>query len=428
MKLFVTGIPFAWRLTLIYLLFGCIWIYCSDWIVHELVDDNSMLMRALQTAKGTLFVFGSGVLLFFIGYRFQKKVHSSLNQKREWLRKYTALSKVIKEGIVDYDFGKDEALINEQMQEFLGIQLNVVKDFVSIQTSRLHPMDRERLLQLFQQFIKSNETRWQAEYRYQVHGDGFRDIISRGYLIRDLQSGAPLHLIYSLQDVTELNKLRNQFYDQQLQHQQELTQSILRAQEQEKNRWAEELHDNVGQVLTVSQLLMEQVYVQTASPLAEKAKSLVQNALGEIRQLSAALKPPTFGNQSLNTSIESLLANINRVKPHEFSLIMNQLQETNLKEEHKLVIYRVVQEQLHNIVKYAEAKKVLITLTQIGTEVVLTIQDNGKGFDPKKVKTGIGLRNIESRLQAFGGTCTIESENGKGCRLQASFTINQVVV
>lgn len=88
------------------------------------------------------------------------------------------------------------------------------------------------------------------------------------------------------------------------------------------------------------------------------------------------------------------------------------------------MIYRVVQEQVNNIVKYAEARSVEIKLDNTSSnQVLITVRDDGKGFDPEKVKTGIGLRNIQSRLQVYNGQMVIHSSPGNGCLLEASFPI-----
>ena len=87
------------------------------------------------------------------------------------------------------------------------------------------------------------------------------------------------------------------------------------------------------------------------------------------------------------------------------------------------MVYRVVQEQLNNIIKYADAKKVSVALYIKGDHVYLTIKDDGNGFNPGHVKTGIGLKNIKSRQDAFYGHLNIHSAPGKGCELEASFNL-----
>ena len=87
------------------------------------------------------------------------------------------------------------------------------------------------------------------------------------------------------------------------------------------------------------------------------------------------------------------------------------------------MIYRVVQEQLNNIIKYAQASFIEIFIRSSELNVQIEIRDNGKGFDTGKRKTGIGLRNIRSRLQVYSGSLSIESAPGSGCTLIAGFSL-----
>lgn len=121
-------------------------------------------------------------------------------------------------------------------------------------------------------------------------------------------------------------------------------------------------------------------------------------------------------------SIEKLSANINRLKPVSIELDNQSLNEGELENDKKLMIYRVVQEQINNIIKYAEARSVEIKLDNTSSNLVLiSVRDDGKGFDPEKVRTGIGLRNIQSRLQVYNGSLKINTSPGNGCLLEASF-------
>jgi len=89
----------------------------------------------------------------------------------------------------------------------------------------------------------------------------------------------------------------------------------------------------------------------------------------------------------------------------------------------KLAIYRILQEQLNNVMKHAEASKVWITLVQNETSTVLIVRDNGKGFDKSVNTNGMGLNNMISRAKIFGGTVEIDSSPGRGCTLHVDFPL-----
>ena len=99
--------------------------------------------------------------------------------------------------------------------------------------------------------------------------------------------------------------------------------------------------------------------------------------------------------------------------------------EKVLDKSKELMIYRIVQEQLNNITKYACADKALIQLREADGHLFLKVSDNGVGFDPSQLgKRGIGLRNIKSRLEFYCGTLNIISAPGEGCTLEISVPVH----
>jgi two-component system sensor histidine kinase UhpB len=91
---------------------------------------------------------------------------------------------------------------------------------------------------------------------------------------------------------------------------------------------------------------------------------------------------------------------------------------TPIKSEDKIAVYRIIQEQLNNIIRHANARKVLVELSVKSNEIDLTIEDDGKGFDPKKIRKGIGLKNIHHRVEYYHGKISLETEKNKGCKMK----------
>ena len=345
-------------------------------------------------------------------------------KSEEMLDRYKALGEASREGIADHDLITDVANINEQMKVYLELDEDVVEHFSIKYRQRIHPDDRPTVVRNFRETVASGATLWQGDFRCLLTNSTYHDVRNRGTILRD-ENGRATRFIFILQDVSELRNMRTAFYEQQIRHKQLVGQSIIKAQESERNRWAEELHDNVGQLLTVVKLYLDQLAAQVNphSYLISKSQEMTVKALNDIRQLSASIKPPEFSISTLEQSIENLLENIARIRPYEFRLDLEQLDENQLKDDQKLMIYRVVQEQLNNILKYAHASFIEISIRSSELNVQIEIRDNGKGFDTSKRETGIGLRNIRSRLQVYSGSLIIESSPGKGCMLIAGFSL-----
>jgi signal transduction histidine kinase len=236
--------------------------------------------------------------------------------------------------------------------------------------------------------------------------------------------GRPYRVMGTLLDITELRSLQKKYHQQELRNKSALMRGIINAQENERNRWAIELHDNIGQLLAVTNLYLAN-FSENRLPdreMLDRTKDIVQLSLTEIRQLSARLKTPVFQDQTLEKAIINLAENIKRAKDISFTIQIS-VDEAILNEEHKLMIYRIIQEQTSNIIKYAEANTVLISVTGKGQQVKILICDDGKGFDTTKEAPGIGLKNIQSRLQAYKGKMNVCSSINEGCSLSAEFLV-----
>ncbi|MCW3117894.1 MAG: hypothetical protein JWM28_1976 [Chitinophagaceae bacterium] len=417
--------PAAW-LTVTYLLISVLWILGSDRIAAIISGDDRLLLENIQAAKGLFFVLISSTVLFILSRKFYNDLRASFQQQEAIQAKYNAVNEVSRDGLFDCDLMSRRARINNKMKFFFPFNSNEVDDFWEKYQKRIHPDDSSRLLHEFETLVDSGKSTWLREYQLLGRDNKYYTVISNVYIIRDTVTGDAVRLIGALHDITELRNLQAENYEQRLWHKQQMTDVIIRAQENERDRWAVELHDNVCQVLGVAKMYLSEIGPHNASSeaLLPEANKMISLALDEIRQLSYSMKPPSFDKMTLSESIDNLVSNVRRIKPFVFSLNMDHFQEQQVADDRKLLIYRIIQEQLSNIVKYAAAGKVDVTVAiDRSREIHVTIKDNGQGFDPHQVKAGIGLRNIESRIQAHRGILKIQSSPGSGCTLFASFSL-----
>lgn len=194
---------------------------------------------------------------------------------------------------------------------------------------------------------------------------------------------------------------------------------------QERNRIARDIHDSLGHSLTALNLQLETgVKLLSSDPdrakqFLARAKQLGSQSLQEVRQSVSALRSDPLQGGSLEKAIASLVEDFQRttgISP-TFSIHLSQ----GLSVELSTAVYRIVQEALTNIYKYAEATEVEIQLRMLATELHLMIQDNGKGFNLAQNTTGFGIQGMQERTLALGGQFEIESTPGAGCRITATF-------
>jgi len=217
--------------------------------------------------------------------------------------------------------------------------------------------------------------------------------------------------------------LEKELARQQKLKQMEITHAVIVAQENQSNMIGEELHDNISQILATVKLYLHEAMCEEEPRrvLITRSHKNVSLVIEEIRKLSKLLIAPSLNDIGLKASIRELIRNIQFVKKIKIKLAVASLTESCLNKEQQITIYRILQEQLNNIMKYADASSVIIEIKKEEDTLSLVITDDGNGFDPTLRRNGIGLINITSRAELLNGKVQIISAIGKGCTLKVIF-------
>lgn len=224
-------------------------------------------------------------------------------------------------------------------------------------------------------------------------------------------------------DVTEKIRLEEELNEQRVSRQKQITEAVILAQEKERTEIGKELHDNVNQILGASNL-----YINTAmtdeemrQELLQRSTELLSSAINEIRKISKSLITPGLREIGLIESIEDIIDDLKvAMETLVVDLDLENISEEQIEDRRKLTIFRIVQEQLTNIVKHARATRVLVRLSREGDRIVLMVEDNGVGFEVGQHRKGVGITNIISRTELSNGSVEIQSAPGEGCRLTVS--------
>ncbi len=213
-------------------------------------------------------------------------------------------------------------------------------------------------------------------------------------------------------------------WEEQKKHEREITRQIIVAQEREREIIGHELHDNVNQVLTAVKLYLEMALKkpEIVSEIIPRSIRHLTDTIHELRNLSRMLSAPTLGARSLIESISSLIEMVSEPSGIKISF-HHEGPVDQLNKDQKLTVYRILQEQLNNVVKHARASDVAIRLVVSEDEVELGVTDNGKGFDLLEETGGIGLNNISSRAAIMGGKMILKSEKGEGTFMHVTFPL-----
>jgi signal transduction histidine kinase len=212
-----------------------------------------------------------------------------------------------------------------------------------------------------------------------------------------------------------------------------LSARLVAAQEDERRSISRELHDEVGQSLTG--VLVEMANLSTlirtrdTESMAAKAgeiKKLIEDSIRVVRNMALLLRPSMLDDLGLVPALQWQAREVSKHSGVWVRVAADQVSE-ELPEEHKTCIYRIVQEALHNIVQHADAHDVKITVRQEQDRLLLSIQDDGRGFPAQQVK-GMGLLGIEERVSYLGGSFAVDSGSGRGTLLSVMLPLAQPVV
>lgn len=216
---------------------------------------------------------------------------------------------------------------------------------------------------------------------------------------------------------------------EKLQEENRITRAIINTQEKERSEMGRELHDNVCQILVAGRMKLEilkPLVAQDKILLFEESMANIKLAADEIRNLSHRLAPAFYDISDLKDALFRLVKTYNPSDEIRFSInIDNNIIKENITRSIQLNMYRILQEQLGNIIKHAKATAINIDILVIDSFLQMLITDNGIGFDTDQKKTGIGLSNIKKRAQLFGGSAEFFSSPGNGCIIDIHIPLNK---
>ncbi len=198
--------------------------------------------------------------------------------------------------------------------------------------------------------------------------------------------------------------------------------AIIQTEERERKRFAKDLHDGLGPLLSTVKLsvssLAQMKHDPASQEIVENTELVINEAIKSLKEISDNLSPHVLNNFGLVRALNNFINKINIAKTIRINLL------TDLKDERfdsnvEVVLYRVICELINNTIKHAHAKKIHISLTKDGEYLSILYKDDGKGFDVSKVidqptGTGMGFSNIYSRINSLKGEIKVESENKRG--------------
>ncbi len=225
---------------------------------------------------------------------------------------------------------------------------------------------------------------------------------------------------------------RLKMQDMEAEFQKKLLDVSMAATEAEQRRIAQDLHDDIGAMLSVAKLSVNTLHQRlqkdaTNSRLIEQIKETLDETVGNVRRISRELIPTTLEHFGLPAAIQEFIGRSDHSGELSITFEHNGGEQQRLPARTELMLYRIAQELINNAIKHSEGTSVHIQTAYLPKQITLVVQDNGIGFDLNVVKNrpipGLGLDSIEGRLSIINGKIQYETAPGQGCCARAVIQI-----
>ncbi len=289
-------------------------------------------------------------------------------------------------------------------------------EFLNMTIMDIRPEEEyPKLIEVLEADHTGNQNAYKGKFKHQKKSG---DIIDVEIQSGPIQLGDKIFRMVIVNDVTEKTLFENK-----------ISKAIIKTQEDERYEIGRELHDNVCQILVATQMTLgalKKSSTQSNLEYFDLCQEYITLAAKEIRALSHQLAPVFFDDKSIHETFNMLLTSFNIENKYQISQYYGpSIEKFPLSHEVQLNLYRILQEQLGNILKHSQAKSIEVRL-DIDNTIQLQISDDGVGFDVNTVKGGIGLANMKRRVELFSGIIHIKSTPHNGCTIQIEIPLHHL--
>jgi signal transduction histidine kinase len=208
------------------------------------------------------------------------------------------------------------------------------------------------------------------------------------------------------------------------------TEAVLKGEEQERTRLAKDLHDGLGGMLSgikysFQSIKGNMVMTQENQQVFERSMDMLDSSIQEMRRVAHNMMPESLLKFGLDTALKDFCNHINKTGAVKINYLSMGMEGAAIDQTVAITIYRITQELINNILKHAAAENVIVQVTKTGTQLVVTVEDDGQGFDTLILNRskGIGWTNILNRVEFLKGSLNVDSEYSKGTSVHIEITV-----
>jgi PAS domain S-box-containing protein len=426
-KVFLRDLPVEEvTFTLLFVVIAGFWLVFSgdivDWIMG--VEIHSAYV---QTLRGINFVTTTSIVLYLVLRRTLRRRRLAEEASRLSQQRFESVALATTDAIWDFNLDTKVIWWSDGVQKLFGYPAEDISSKVEWWLERVHPEDRDTVVEAIRKAAESGGRGWAGEYRFRRKDGSYAMVWDRGYVVCDA-AGKPARFVGGISDISE-RRMAERALENSRRQLRALTARLQAGREEERAVVAREIHDDLGQMLTALKLNIDWLErklgepgSQTAlNPLLERvveSGELVENAIGSVQRIATELRPPVLDHLGL---VEALQQETLRFKERSGIACEVTLPDTpvSLSKETSTAVFRVFQETLTNVLRHAQATSVGISFEASGTELVLQIEDNGKGIQLDAIADtrSLGLLGMSERASALGGHVAVAPIAPHGTRV-----------
>ncbi|MEI9947151.1 MAG: PAS domain-containing protein [Chitinophagaceae bacterium] len=416
-------------------------------------DGPTALKIRERVSPGTPFIFVSGTIgeeksielirggvtdyalkdkLFTLNHKILRAlIESKANQQKKRIekeliqseRRLSMAEQMAHMGNWELNFATNDLKGSDEVFRIYGLLPDPNRQSVEFALSFIHSEDVDSVLKTITEARESLHD-FSLSYRIRRKNGSTKDIYAEGKTELDA-TGNATGFYGIVRDVTDMIVLENKIANERLVIQKEITHAVLTALENERSYIGNELNENLSQILATAKM-----YIQLAKGKEEKrhiyldmSYGFIQEAMTGIKRISKALVIPGTHIISLSDNIKNLIHDLSLMHPLNIEFRGDDIEADLLNEKLQLTIFRIVQEQLNNILIHSGATKAEVKLKRLKKDILLFISDNGEGCDILKEKGGVGIINIKTRAELHDGKVAIVSTPGNGYELKVKLSV-----
>ncbi len=344
----------------------------------------------------------------------RKLAEQALREQRTLLAEAQKLAGL---GSWEWDPASGRVSWSDEMYAIYGVSAQAFRPSFESYLERIHPEDRARAASTVALALMDHRP-FSMDERI-VRPDGaVRQLRSHGEVVRD-EAGRPLKVVGACMDVTEQKMAEAAL--------RALTRRLVQAEETERRRIARELHDRVGQNLSALNInldiLLGHLGEGELRRRLEDSLKLVDGTLQSIENVMADLRPALLDEYGLAAALEWYGKEYSQRTGIRVAIAARQ-GDNGLRPEASVALFRIAQEALNNAAKHSSAKRITVELEERDGELVLSVSDDGKGFDPLNAPRGRwGMTTMRERAEAAGGRLSVDSAPGSGTTVRATLPL-----